>query len=97
MNFFVKVLAVHTKLKAVEMEAAGLSNAVNHSNAGGKLVGFIMFRGISDKPRLAEKGGEQIGTIERDNWKPYASDIAAAFTIGYIAEGLPFPPINNEN
>ena len=29
---------------------------------------------------------------ERDAWKAYASDVAAAFTMEWIADGLPLPP-----
>jgi hypothetical protein len=34
----------------------------------------------------------KLQTKERDTWKAYASDAAAAFTIGWIADGLPLPP-----
>jgi len=50
-----------------------------------------MIRGISDLPRAEGKGK---GRKERDAWKAYASDASAAFTIGWIADGLPLPPLD---
>ena len=63
----------------------------------------MMIRGISDIPREllesgkkdAQKDGEK-GTQERDMWKPFAAATAAAFTIGYIENGLPIPPTPRE-
>jgi len=52
----------------------------------------MVIRAISDLPRPEEKGDDARGTEERDDWKPYASDVAAAFTIGWISDGLPLPP-----
>jgi len=44
--------------------------------------------GVSDLPRAR---GKNKGRKERDAWKAYASDAAAAFVMGWIAEGLPMP------
>ena len=35
----------------------------------------------------------KLQTRVRDAWKAYASDAAAAFTIGWIADGQPLPPL----
>lgn len=79
--FFARVLKRWPKVVAVEMEAAGVGNAME--NIKGILTtnadGFTMIRGISDLPLSAR------GTNVRDDWKPYASDMAAAFAIGLIS------------
>ncbi|WP_461458657.1 hypothetical protein [Methanothrix sp.] len=36
--------------------------------------------------------GKNKGRKERDAWKAYASDAAAAFVMGWIADGLPLSP-----
>ena len=36
--------------------------------------------------------GKNKGRKERDAWKAYASDAAAAFGMGWIADGLPLSP-----
>jgi hypothetical protein len=81
------------KIKAVEMEGAGATAAIEQASSLGISTGFMMVRGISDLPlaKGKERGGE-----ERDAWKVYASDVAAAFTIGFIADGLPMPPHQQE-
>ncbi|MBI4748101.1 MAG: HEAT repeat domain-containing protein [Acidobacteria bacterium] len=95
-EFFDAVLKKFPKVKAVEMEGAGAALAIEESQALGKGVGFMMIRGISDQPRQPSahnhaEGQEnsERGTIERDKWKLYAADTAAAFTISYISSGLP--------
>jgi len=96
--FFVSVYRRWPKTKAVEMEGAGVGAAVNQARDRGKRVGFLMVRGISDIPRppksieLFKNWEKERGTEERDNWKPYAAEVAAAYTVGLIAEGLPVPP-----
>jgi adenosylhomocysteine nucleosidase len=91
-DFFADVLKVFPRVVAVEMEGAGVANAIEKARAHGRNVGFMMIRGISDRPRPISVGEEIRGTLERDDWTPYAADVAAAFTIGYIAHGLPMPP-----
>jgi nucleoside phosphorylase len=98
-EFFEKVHKAWPKLQAVEMEGAGAAAAIEYTRALGLSVGFLMIRGISDMPRPkqeAEHGGDTKapakGTQERDAWKIYASNVAAAFTIAYVANGLPTPP-----
>ncbi|TFH50357.1 MAG: hypothetical protein E4G89_03515, partial [Methanothrix sp.] len=88
-DFFAQVLKSWPKVKAVEMEGAGVAGAIEQAQSLGISVGFMMIRGISDLPR---DNGCDRGTKERDAWKAYASDTAAAFTVGWIAEGLPLPP-----
>ena len=94
--FFQKVQDAYSKAKAVEMEGAGVGHAIEQARARGKGIGFLMVRGISDIPRPKGEKGEIKGTQERDNWKPYASEAAAAFTIGYIASGLPELPVHQD-
>jgi nucleoside phosphorylase len=99
--FFASVYQKWPKTKAVEMEGAGVAAAITQARDGGKVVGFLMIRGISDIPRphqinsASDTSEGQRGTQERDNWKPYAAEVAAAVTVGLIAEGLPVPPREN--
>jgi nucleoside phosphorylase len=90
-EFFSQVLKRWPKIKAVEMEGAGVGSAIEQAQSLGIAVGFMVIRGISDL-LLAEEGDQSGGTKARDDWKAYASDTAAAFTTGWIAEGLPLPP-----
>lgn len=96
--FFAAVYEKWPKTKAVEMEGAGVAAAINQARDAGKVIGFLMIRGISDIPRSPQaissphpSEGNR-GTQERDNWKPYAAEVAAAVTVGLIADGLPVPP-----
>ena len=102
-EFFTNVLKNWPSIRAVEMEGAGVGTAIENAQAKKESVGFMMIRGISDIPRGlfesgkkdAQKDGEK-GTQERDMWKPFAAATAAAFTIGYIENGLPIPPTPRE-
>lgn len=91
-EFFKQVLETWPKIKAVEMEGAGAAAAIEQASCLGIPTGFMMIRGISDLPRAE---GEGRGGKERDAWKVYASDVAAAFTIDWIANGLPLKPSAN--
>jgi|WetSurMetagenome_2_1015567.scaffolds.fasta_scaffold02503_8 tetratricopeptide (TPR) repeat protein/nucleoside phosphorylase len=95
--FFQQILSVYLKAKAVEMEGAGVCHAIEQCIARGKAIGFLMVRGISDVPRAEGNKTETRGTQERDNWKPFAADVAAAFAIGYISNGLPDLPIQRRD
>jgi len=88
-QFFKQVLKKWPKVNAVEMEGAGVASAIELAQSLVIPTGFLMIRGISDLPR-AEGGGK--GTKERDAWKAYASDAAAAFIVGWISDGLPVRP-----
>lgn len=88
-DFFAQVLETWPNINAVEMEGAGAAAAIEQANSLGISSRFMMIRGISDLPRAEGKGK---GRWERDAWKVYASDAAAAFTVGWIADGLPLPP-----
>jgi nucleoside phosphorylase len=88
-SFFKQVLMVWPKVDAVEMKGAGLANAIEQFQVLGISTGFMMIRGISDLPR---DNGKKRGTKERDAWKLYASDVAAAFIVGWISDGLPVRP-----
>lgn len=88
-SFFKQVLKMWPKIKAVKMEGAGVAGAIEQAQSLGIPTGFMMIRGISDLPRAE---GKDRGTKERDAWKIYASDVAAAFIIGWISNGLPVRP-----
>ena len=88
-DFFAQVLKMWPKINAVEMEGAGAAAAIEQAGSQGIPTRFMMIRGISDLPRAK---GKNKGRKERDDWKAYASDAAAAFVMGWIAEGLPMPP-----
>ena len=93
--FFEKILSRWPKVKVVEMEGAGVGTSIEHINSlhiqSKHKVRFMMIRGVSHL--LRSQINEEIrGTQERDNWKPYAADTAAAFTLGLLAEGLPILP-----
>jgi nucleoside phosphorylase/CheY-like chemotaxis protein len=91
--FVQAVLKKFPKAIGFEMEGAGAANAMRIAHAKSQVGRFIVIRGISDLPRLEVRGDDAHGTVERDNWKPYAADAAAAFTISYIASGLPERPL----
>lgn len=91
-EFFKQVIDQWPKVKAVEMEGAGIASAIEHAQSLRVPVGFMVIRAISDLPRPEEEGDDVRGTEERDDWKPYACDVAAAFTIGWIGDGLPMSP-----
>jgi nucleoside phosphorylase len=93
-QFFKEVLNTWPKIKAVEMEGTGVAETIESAHALGQKVGFMMIRGISDKPRSPEPTAVENarGTRERDEWKKYAADTAAAFTISFIRGGLPEQP-----
>lgn len=69
---------VWTKLIGVEMEAGGVANAASQAS---RQPGLLMIRGVSD---LADddKGS---GWVKR--WRPYACQIAAAWTIEFLKSG----------
>ena len=88
-DFFAQVLEMWPKINAVEMEGAGAAEAIEQAGSLVIPTRFMMIRGISDLPRAK---GKNKGRKERDAWKSYASDAAAAFVMGWIAEGLPMSP-----
>jgi len=88
-GFFAKVLKKWPRINAVEMEGAGAAAAIEQAGSQGITTRFMMIRGISDLPRAK---GKNKGRKERDAWKAYASDAAAAFVMGWIGDGLPLPP-----
>jgi nucleoside phosphorylase len=93
--FFQSVLAAFPRLMAIEMEGAGAAAAIQDVREAGKTVGFAMIRGISDMPRTAESSSDiplAEQTKERDTWKQFASEAAAAFAVHLIRSGWPVPP-----
>lgn len=90
-DFFVQLTKNWSKVNAVEMEGAGVGSAIEQAQSLGISVGFMMIRGISDLPHPEEEDDVRVTEV-RDSWKLYASDTAAAFTFGWISDGLPLPP-----
>jgi nucleoside phosphorylase len=94
-DFFQAVLQAWPKVAAVEMEGMGAASAIDALHAEGRQVGFIMIRSASDLPR--EVGAEASasgtrGTEERDMWKEYAANAAAAFALHVVRQTWPVPP-----
>jgi nucleoside phosphorylase len=81
---------------AVEMEGAGAAAAVVDATDEGYDVGFMMVRAVSDVIRAAPEGevveGENYVDPERETWRDYASDVAAAFAEALIRDHWPVPP-----
>jgi nucleoside phosphorylase len=81
---------------AVEMEAAGAAAAVVDATDEGYDVGFMMVRAVSDVIRAEPEGevveGQSYVDPERENWRDYASDVAAAFAQALIRDHWPVPP-----
>jgi HEAT repeat protein/nucleoside phosphorylase len=92
-EFFAQVIKMWPKVRAVEMEGAGIGSAIEQAQNLKIPVGFMVIRAISDLPRPKGDEDKTKGTKERDAWKAYSSDAAAAFTVGWIADGLPLPPV----
>ena len=65
-EFFAQVLKMWPKVKAVEMEGAGIGSAIEQAQSLKIPVGFMIIRAISDLPRPEEEGDETRGTEERD-------------------------------
>lgn len=92
-EFFAQILAYLPTIKAVEMEGAGIPSAIKQADATARTVGFAVIRGISDIPRSVNERG----TTDKSHWETYAASVAAAFTTGYIANGLPVPPRDEDD
>jgi nucleoside phosphorylase len=95
--FFESVRRSRPKLRAVEMEGAGVAAAIQDAREMQRPISFGMIRGISDVPR---EGGSQPGrtpgesrqTEIRDAWKAAASAAAAACAVQLIRLSWPRPP-----
>jgi nucleoside phosphorylase len=81
---------------AVEMEGAGAAAAVVDATDEGYEVGFMMVRAVSDVIRVRPEGDELEGAPyvdpERERWRDYAADVAAAFAEALIRDHWPVPP-----
>jgi nucleoside phosphorylase len=81
---------------AVEMEAAGAAAAVIDATDEGYNVGFMMIRAVSDVIRAKPEGdvveGAEYVDPERERWRDYASDVAAAYAAAMIRHHWPVPP-----
>jgi hypothetical protein len=93
-EFFAVILKSWSRLLAVEMEGAGAAEAIELAKSNGYDVHFMMVRGISDMPQTGIETTVVSQTSERDEWKKYAAEVAAVFTISYIKNGLPKPPLS---
>jgi nucleoside phosphorylase len=105
---FASVLTLWPKLVAVEMEALGTVRAVEDARERGTISHFTTIRGISDCPMTcaaanapAVTRSDAAWTVrpqpsrhsrQRDQWKPYAAAVAAAFTMTLIHTSWPRPP-----
>jgi adenosylhomocysteine nucleosidase len=82
---------------AVEMEGAGAAAAVVDATDEGYDVGFMMVRAVSDVIRATPEGevveGENYVDPERETWRDYAADVAAAFAEALIRDHWPVPPL----
>jgi nucleoside phosphorylase len=95
-----KVLQAWPDIAAVEMEGFGAISAINDARDIGRSVGFAMIRGVSDIPpsdrsrdqRDQEASRETKQSSERQTWKRYAANSAAAFVAQLIKVGWPQPP-----
>lgn len=80
--FYATVANTFSEIHAVEMEGIGAGSSIRLAQ-GGRAVGFLMIRGISDEP-----GTTLLAKEQRSQWKKYAVATAAAFTRALI-EQLP--------
>lgn len=97
-KFFAQVIKAWPKLRGIEMEGAGAAAAIEISQAEGRPVGFLMIRGISDIPKTIQKSTAAslnllVDQSERDRWKLFAANAAAAFTIAFISKRWPLAPL----
>jgi nucleoside phosphorylase len=95
-SFFSHVLDRWPDIQAIEMEGVGAAFAIHKAREEGKVVGFVMLRGISDMPKPEVLSQSTISTAaqtsERDKWKPFASKSAACFAVKLIREAWPVAP-----
>jgi adenosylhomocysteine nucleosidase len=81
---------------AVEMEGAGAAAAIRDASEEGHDTTFMMVRGISDviraNPEGEERAGETYVDPERERWRNYAAQVAAAFAAELIRTRWPTPP-----
>lgn len=83
-------------VKAVDMVGVGIANAIEQAKSPGFPVGFMMVRGISDLLHQQDFIKNK-SMVKLDSGKSYAARTAAAFAIGLISNGLPFPPNRGES
>ena len=93
-DYFAESLRLNNNILSVEMEGAGAGAAIAKDHDRGGTTGFLMIRAISDlvENEKREKGStldEQGRNPQRDQWKRYASDVAASFAVGLIESSRP--------
>lgn len=93
-DYFADSLLANRSILSVEMEGAGAAAAIAKDHDMGGTTGFLMIRGISDLVEKKETGrgsdfDEHRRNPQRDQWKRYASDVAASFAVGLIESNWP--------
>jgi len=96
-SYFAAVRKSDMRLRAVEMESAGLALAVRHLKESGYVTGLMVLRGISDVPAGVEaenSSAPQDGANRetRKQWTDYASNAAALFLDQFIKHAFPYSP-----
>ena len=91
-EFFIQIQNSWSRIKAVEMEGAGITTAIEIAKSFDKKVEFLMVRGIADIPNFSGEVDAEISAKDNNYWKNYAASAAASFAIGFISNGLPIPP-----
>lgn len=79
------ILKVVPEADAVEMEGSGAGQAVRDAQIHQAVVG-LMIRAISDEICPASRFRQASGSEQRRVWKPYASEVAAAFVHTFLLQ-----------
>lgn len=95
-DFVQSCLAKVPELVGVEMEGAGVADAIENYKIKGNAVGYIMIRGVSDMTNDYTSGSQGTSKRNRDVLKQYASELAAKFVVQMIKKAWPVVPINSE-
>jgi len=79
-----RVMRAMPDAASVEMEGAGALAAMEVLREGsGPAPGLLMIRGISDVPESGPQG-PLASKADREKWKAYAADAAAAYAAGFL-------------
>jgi len=102
-DFMRQVMKHWPKLRCIEMEGTGAAFGIQSAQERGLRTGFMMVRGISDIPRgqpgadAMTSGRQQSQTAQRDEWKPFAARMAAAFACELIRSHWPVTPREDQS
>jgi nucleoside phosphorylase len=94
-GYFAAVLENDSRLRAVDMEAAGLALAVRHLKESGYPTGLMVLRGISDVPverKDQDTSADGANRETRKMWTDYAANAAAHFLEQFIRHAFPYSP-----